>query len=134
MCNKPFIITFTTKKNKMKNITTIADLFLFFLEQYGSPYIRKRVKKIKLLMSHPDWVEFFNIALVDLMGYPVQIKETTLDKGVDYIIDLFENDIEETQFASEEDKRREQTNMHAFMAWYRDTVKRELMIRGRLLK
>ena len=118
----------------MREIKTIADLFLFLLERYGSPYIRKRVKKIKLLMNCPDWVEFFNNAIVDAMGYPVPIKETTLDKGVDYIIDLFENDIEETQFASEEDKRRERTNMHAFMAWYRETAKHELMIRGRLLK
>lgn len=116
----------------MRDIKTIADLFIFLLEQYGSPYIRKRVKKIKLLMNYPDWVEFFNIAIVDAMGYPVTIKESTLDKGVDYIIDLYEADIEETQFASEEDKRRERTNMHAFMAWYRDTAKHELMIRGRL--
>lgn len=118
----------------MRNIKTIADLFLFLLEQYGSPYIRKRVKKIKTLMNSPDWVEFFNIAIVGAMGYPVQIKESTLDKGIDYIIDLYEADIEETQFASEEDKRRQRTNMHAFMAWYRDTAKRELMIRGKLLK
>lgn len=118
----------------MIHIKTIADLFLFLLEQYGSPYIRKRIKKIKPLMNFPDWVEFFNISIIDAMGYPIQIKETTLDKGVDYIIDLFENDIEETQFASEEDKRRERTNMHAFMAWYRDTAKHELMIRGRLIK
>lgn len=116
----------------MRDIKTIADLFLFLLERYGSPYIRKRVKKIKLLMNCSDWVEFFNIAIVDAMGYPVPIKETMLDKGVDYIIDLFENDIEETHFTSEEDKRRERTNMHAFMAWYRETAKHELMIRGRL--
>jgi len=118
----------------MIHIKTIADLFLFLLEQYGSPYIRKRIKKIKSLMNSPDWVEFFNIAIVGAMGYPVQIKETTLDKGVDYIIELFEADIEETLFASEEDKRRQRTNMHAFMAWYRDTVKYELMIRCLLLK
>ena len=120
--------------NEMSEIKTIADLFLFLLEQYGSPYIRKRVKKIRLLMNYPDWVEFFNIAIVDAMGYQVPIKESTLDKGVDYIIELYEADIEETQFTSEEDKRRERTNMHAFMAWYRDTAKHELMIRGRLHK
>lgn len=119
---------------KMKNIKTIADLFLFLLEQYGSPYIRKRVKKIRMFMNYPEWVEFFNIAIVDAMGYPVPIKESTLDKGVDYIIELFEADIEEANYDSEEARRRERTNMHAFMAWYRDTAKRELMIRGRLIK
>lgn len=118
----------------MKNIKTIADLFLFLLEQYGSPFIRKRVKKIRLMMNYPDWVEFFSIAIVDAAGYPISIKESTLDKGVDYIIELFETDIEEANYESEEDRRRERTNMHAFMAWYRETAKRELMIRGRLLK
>ena len=117
-----------------KDIKTIADLFLSLLEQYGSSFISKRVKKIRIFMNYPEWVEFFCFALVDAMGGPIPIKESTLDKSVDYITELYDTDIEEAQFASEEDKRRERTNMHAFMAWYRDTPKRELMIRGRVIK
>lgn len=62
----------------MREIKTIADLFLFLLERYGSPYIRKRVKKIKLLMNCPDWVEFFNIVIVDAMRYPVPHKRNNV--------------------------------------------------------
>ncbi len=113
---------------------TIADIFLSLLEQYGSPFLRSRVKKICKLMNLPDWVEFFYLALMDASGFPVQVKESALDKGVDYIISIIQSDIEEKTYESDEEKHREKTYVHAFMIWYRDEVKKAMLIRGQLVK
>lgn len=119
------------KKNS--DMKTVADLFLMLIEQHGSHYLRSRVKKIRAFMKYPEWKEFFEKALLDSMGYPVQINERTLDKAIDCTIELLETDIEESRWSDESEKMRQKSYMHAFMEWYRDIVKRELLIRGRLL-
>ena len=112
---------------------TIADVFLSFLDQYGSPYIRSRVAKIRQYMNFPEWAEFFGTALLDACGYPTQIKESSVDKGIEFMIGLFTSDIEEKGYDNDTE-HREKSYMHMFMTWYREALKRELARRGMLVK
>lgn len=112
---------------------TIADVFLSFLDQYGSPYIRSRVTKIRQYMNFPEWVEFFGTALLNTCGYPTQIKESSVDKGIDFMIDIFMSDIEEKEY-DKDPEHREKSYMQMFMTWYREALKRELASRGMMVK
>lgn len=109
----------------------VAGVFLSLLDQYGSPYVRSRVEKIRQYMNFPEWVEFFGGALLDACGFPTQIKESSVDKGIDFMTDIFKSDIEEKGYDMDTE-HREKSDMQMFMTWYREAVKRELMCRGLL--
>lgn len=110
----------------------VADVFLSLLDQYGSPYVRSRVEKIRQFMNFPEWVEFFGAALLDACGFPTQIKKSSVEKGVDFLIEILKSDIEEKGY-DKDTEHREKSYMHMFMTWYKEAVKRELVCRGMLL-
>ena len=116
----------------MQRNTTLFDIFLYVLEQQANEAIKERIRKLRILMEMPECLEFLNICLINTLGYSSPIKESHVDKGIDCLILLYENDIEGWQNAAPVRKKEEIFKMKIFMEQYRTAVKEELAKRGLL--
>lgn len=112
---------------------TLFDIFVAVLERNGNDETRIFVSKTRTLMNVPECAEYLNCILINALGVPYCISENVVDKAIDYIIHLHENDIECFYSATQQQKEAEKTAMRAFMEQYRNSVKEFLMSQKLLL-
>lgn len=111
---------------------TLFDVFITILEKSGDDATRNFVRKTKILMSVPECAEYLNCLLINALGVPCCVAENVVDKAIDCIIHLHEDDIDCFYNATTKQKEAEKTAMKAFMEQYRTTVKDFLKRKGLL--
>ncbi len=111
---------------------TLFDIFLIVLERTGNDSSRKFVRKTRILMNVPECSEYLNCILVNALGIPCCIKSDVVDKAIDNIIHLYEDDIDCFYYATREQKDKEKSAMRLFMEQYRCAVKEYLKSQGLL--
>ena len=111
---------------------TLFDVFITILEKSGDDATMNFVRKTKILMSVPECAEYLNCLLINALGVPFCITENVVDKAVDCIIHLHEDDIDCFYNATSQQKEAEKTAMRAFMEQYRITVIEFLKRKGLL--
>lgn len=117
----------------MAKQVTLFEIFLTILERNANDETRNMVSKTRILMNVPECAEYLNCILINALGVPCCISENVVDKAVDCIIHLHENDIECFYSATQQQKEAEKTAMRAFMEQYRNSVKEFLMSQKLLL-
>ena len=120
------------KKSEMAEQLTLFDVFITILEKSGDDATMNFVRKTKILMSVPECAEYLNGLLINALGVPFCITENVVDKAVDCIIHLHEDDIDCFYNATSQQKEAEKTAMRAFMEQYRITVIEFLKRKGLL--
>lgn len=113
---------------------TLFDIFITVLERNGNDATKNMVRKTRILMNVPESAEYLNCILINAFGVPCCIAENMVDKAVDCIIHLHEDDIECFYNATQQQKEAEKTAMRAFMEQYRIAVKSYLNQNGLLLQ
>jgi hypothetical protein len=116
----------------MPQKVTLFDIFLTILERTGNDSSRNFVRKTRILMNVPECSEYLNCILINALGVPCCIKSDVVDKAVDCIIHVYEDDIECFFNATQEQKEKEKTAMKGFMEQYRLAVKEYLRQQGLL--
>lgn len=112
---------------------TLADIFLEVLEQKSNDNRQKAyVRKVKTLMNVPECSEFLGVCLMNAMGHPTRIAESTIDKAVNCLTHFYENNIEENQEWTRGQKNEQKGLMKGFMNEYRQAVKALAASRGLL--
>lgn len=111
---------------------TLFDIFLMVLEKNGDDASRNFVKKTIILMNAPECSEYLNCLLINALGVPCCITAEVVDKAIDCIIHLHEDDIDSFYNATQQQKDAEKVAMRAFMEQYRYAVKDYLKMRGLL--
>ena len=112
---------------------TLFDIFITVLEKTGNDATRNYIRKTRILMNVPECAEYLNCILINALGAPCCIAEGVVDKAVDCIIHLHEDDIECFYNATQQQKETEKTSMRAFMEQYRCAVKDFLKSQGLLM-
>ena len=112
---------------------TLFEIFIAVLERNGNNSTRNMVRKTRILMNAPECAEYLNCLLINALGVLCRISENVVDKAVDCIIHLHENNIECFYSATQQQKEAEKTAMRAFMEQYRNSVKKFLMSQKLLL-
>ena len=110
----------------MEKIITLFDIFLVVLERNGNDSTRNMVRKTRILMNVPECAEYLNCILINALGVPCCISENVVDKAVDCIIHLHEDDIDCFYNATQQQKEAEKNAMRVFMEQYRIAVKNYL--------
>ena len=111
----------TTNNNRP---LTLADIFLQALEQKSNDESQKSyIRKVKTLMDVPECVEYLSCGLMNALGQPAPIAASTVDQAVDFIIHLYEDNIEENHKWTKEQKKVRKGLMKSFMNDYRNAVK-----------
>ena len=113
---------------------TLFDIFVAVLERNGNDETRIFVSKTRTLMNVPECAEYLNCILINALGVPCCISENVVDKAVDCIIHLHEDDIECFYNATQQQKEAEKNTMRVFMEQYRNSVKEFLKSQRLLLK
>ena len=112
---------------------TLADIFLEVLEQKSNDdRLKAYVRKVKTLMDVPECAEFLGVCLMNAMGHPTRIAESTIDKAVNCLTHFYENNIEENQEWTRGQKNEQKGLMKGFMNEYRQAVKALAASRGLL--
>lgn len=83
-------------------------------------------------MNVPECAEYLNCILINAMGVPCCIAENVVDKAVDCLIHLYEDDIECFYNATQQQKEAEKTAMKEFIEHYRCAVEKYLNCQGLL--
>ena len=112
---------------------TLFDIFIAVLERNVNDATRNIIRKTRILLNVPECAEYLNCILINALGVPCCISENVVDKAIDCIIHLHENDIERFYSATQQQKEAEKTAMRAFMEQYRNSVKEFLMSQKLLL-
>ena len=73
---------------------TLFDFFLTVLERTGNDATQNFIRKTRILMNAPECVEYLNCILINAIGVRCCIAENVMDKAVDCIIHLHEDDID----------------------------------------
>ena len=111
----------TTNNNRPFNL---ADIFLEVLEQKSNDESQKSyIRKVKTLMDVPECAEYLSCGLMNALGQSTPIAASTVDKAVDFIIHLYEDNIEENHKSTKEQKNVQKGLMKSFMNEYRNAVK-----------
>lgn len=105
---------------------TLFDIFIAVLERNGNDTTQNFIRKTRILMNVPECAEYLNCILINALGVPYCISENVVDKAVDCIIHLHEDDIECFYNATQQQKEAEKTAMRIFMEQYRIAVKNYL--------
>jgi hypothetical protein len=111
---------------------TLFDIFITVLERNGNDATRNYIRKTRILMNVPECAEYLNCILINALGTPCCIAEDVVDKAVDCVIHLHEDDIECFYNATQQQKETEKTSMKTFMEQYRCAVKDFLKSQGLL--
>lgn len=111
---------------------TLFDIFLTVLERTGNDATRNFIHKTRILMNVPECVEYLNCILINAIGVRCCIAENVVDKAMDCIIHLHEDDIECFYNATQQQKDAEKSAMRLFMEQYRCAVKEYLKSQGLL--
>ena len=85
-------------------------------------------------MNVPECAEYLNCILINALEVRCCIAENVVDKAMDCIIHVHEDDIECFYNATQQQKEAEKTAMRAFMEQYRNSVKEFLKSQRLLLK
>lgn len=117
----------------MNKPLTLFDIFLQMLERNGSERLRHIARKIKILMCLPECSEYLNFCLISDLGYRISIREDVVDKAIDFLVSMYESDIEDSVQESQAVKESEKIAMRMYMEKYRSAVIIELNRRGLLL-
>lgn len=112
---------------------TLFDIFITVLERNGNDATRNFIRKTRILMNVPECAEYLNCILINAMGVQCCIAEKVVDKAVDCIIHLHEDDIECFYNATKQQKDAEKAAMKSFMEQYRYAVKEYLKSQRLLL-
>lgn len=115
----------------LRNVT-LLDIFISVLERTGDETSRNIVKKTRILMNAPECSEYLNCLLINALGIPCCIASDVVDKAIDCIIHLHEDDIDNGYNTSHKQKDAEKSAMRSFMEQYRHAVKEFLKKRGLL--
>lgn len=121
-------------KHDMARQITLFDIFIAVLERNGNEATRNFARKTRILMNVPECAEYLNCILINALGVPYCISENVVDKAVDCVIHVHEDDIECFYNATQQQKEAEKTAMRAFMEQYRIAVKSYLNQNGLLLQ
>lgn len=121
-------------KHDMTRQVTLFDIFITILETNSNDATRNFARKTKILMNVPECAEYLNCILINALGIPYCIAENVVDKAVDCVIHLHEDDIVCFYNATQQQKEAEKTAMRAFMEQYRIAVKNYLNQNGLLLQ
>ena len=105
---------------------TLFDIFITVLERNGDDATRNFGHKTKILINVPECAEYLNCLLINALGVPCCVAENVVDKAIDCIIHLHDDDIECFYNATPQQKEAEKTAMRAFMEQYRIAVKNYL--------
>lgn len=116
----------------MTKRVTLFDIFLLVLERTGDEATRNFVKKTRILMNAPECSEYLNCLLVNALGVSCSIASDVVDKAIECIIHLHEDDIDSFYNATQQQKDAEKSAMRAFMEEYRCAVKEYLKRQGLL--
>lgn len=111
---------------------TLFDIFITVLEKNANDATRNLVRKTRILMNFPECAEYLNCILINALGVPCCIAENVVDKAIDCIIHLHEDDIECFYNATPQQKEAEKNAMRTFMEQYRTSVKEFLKSKGLL--
>lgn len=111
---------------------TLFDFFLTVLERTGNDATHNYISKTRILMNVPECVEYLNCILINAIGVRCCIAENVVDKAVDCIVHLHEDDIEYFYNATQQQKDAEKSEMKLFMEQYRSAVKEYLKSQGLL--
>lgn len=111
---------------------TLFDIFLTVLERIGNDAAQNFIHKTRILMNVPECVEYLNCILINAIGVRCCMSENVVDKAVDCIIHLYEDDIECFYNATKQQKDAEKNAMKSFMEQYRCAVKEYLNSQGLL--
>lgn len=111
---------------------TLFDIFITVLEKNGNDATRNFIQKTRILMNVPECAEYLNCILINALGVRCCITENVVDKAMDCIIQVHEDDIECFFNATQQQKEAEKTAMRAFMEQYRYAVKEFLKSQGLL--
>lgn len=117
----------------MEKIITLFDIFITVLERNGNEVTRNFARKTKILMNVPECAEYLNCILINAIGVPYRISDNVVDKAIDCIIHMHEDDIEYFYNATQQQKEAEKNAMRVFMEQYRNSVKEFLMSQNLLL-
>lgn len=102
----------TTNNNRPFNL---ADIFLEVLEQKSNDENQKSyIRKVKTLMDVPECAEYLSCGLMNALEQPTPIAASTVDKAVDFIIHLYEDNIEENHKSTKEQKNVQKGLMKSF--------------------
>lgn len=113
---------------------TLFDIFLTVLERTGNDATQNFIHKTRILMNVPECVEYLNCILINAIGVRCCIAENVVDKAVDCIVHLHDDDIECFYNATQQQKDAEKSAMRLFMEQYRKSVKRFIENQGLLIK
>lgn len=111
---------------------TLFDIFITVLERDSNDATRNFIRKTRILMNVPECVEYLNCILINAIGVRCCMAENVVDKAVDCIIHLHEDDIECFNNATKQQKNAEKAAMKSFMEQYRYAVKEYLKSQGLL--
>ena len=121
--------------NNTYNPLTLADIFLDVLEQMSKDEKHKAyVRKVRTLMDVPECSEFLSRTLINAMGYPTPISESTVDKAVNCLIHFHEGNIEECKDLTKAQKEFQKVMMKEFMNQYCKTIKTFIASKNLLMK
>lgn len=111
---------------------TLFDIFITVLEKDSNDATKNLIRKTRILMNVPECLEYLNCILINALGIRCCIAEKVVDKAVDCIIHLHEDDIECFYNTTKQQKDAEKTAMRSFMEHYRCAVKEYLKSQGLL--
>lgn len=80
----------------------LADYLVDIMEQTVTPELRFLFQKIRTLMNMPDCAEMYRVAIIDIVGGRIPIKEETIHKGVSFLIKYGETEIDNSVLTNEE--------------------------------
>ena len=90
-----------------KNIT-IVDLFIDILSKNKDSQSQNMLKRLKVFIRIPECAEFLNVVIINAMGHKSQIKSTTVDKAVGYIIEQSNINVNEDNSNSLDEHQKQQ--------------------------
>jgi len=103
---------------------TLADILLIVLEQMEKDEKQKsHIRKVRTLMNVPDFAEYLHFLLMDALGHPIQIAVLTVDKAIDCLVHLYENNISENPMWKPEQKVTQIALMKNYMDEFRNWTK-----------
>lgn len=103
---------------------TLADIFLMVMEQMAKDEKQKsHIRKVRTLMNVPEFAEYLHFLLMDALGHPIQIAVQTVDKAIDCLVHLYENNISENPMWKPKQKVTQKALIKGFMDEFRNRTK-----------
>ena len=104
--------------------TTIIYYLTFFLEvleRNGDNLSREFVRRVRLYIKSPDFAKLFNFLVVNSVGGKIRIKRSAVDNAVDFLINAYEEEIENDKGVCDKENAKQQMKTDMYM--YRDMLK-----------